>query len=72
MYSRTLTIGYTTNSVGYNTVGQFLIAWFNDCVLGKSGQIVNPIICEGQPLPYYSIHACFCHNNIILTIKYCL
>ena len=27
-----------------DTVGRVLIAWFNDCVAGKSGQIANPII----------------------------
>ena len=27
-----------------HTVGQFLIAWFNDCVLGKLGRIANPVI----------------------------
>ena len=27
------------------TVGWFLIAWFNNCVLGKSGQIMNPTGC---------------------------
>ena len=29
------------------TIGQFLITRFNDCVLGKSGQIIaNPIIAK--------------------------
>ena len=31
-----------------HTVGRVLIAWFNDCVLGKSGQIVNPIIVRSS------------------------
>ena len=42
------------------TVGRFLIAWFNDCVLGKTGQIVNPIIAMVNPVPYYSIRARSC------------
>ena len=42
------------------TVGRVLIAWFNDCVLGKSGQIANPIIAMVDPVPYYSIRACLC------------
>ena len=41
-------------------VGRFLIAWFNDCVLGKSGQIANPIIAMVDPVPYYSIRARLC------------
>ena len=40
----------------YNTIGQFfLIMWFNDCVLGKSGQIANLIIAMVDPIPYCSI-----------------
>ena len=38
-------------------IGQFLIAWFNDCIFGKSGQIANPIIAKDDPIPYHSIHA---------------
>ena len=34
-------------------VGLFLIVWFNDCVLGKSVQIANPIIVKVDPVPYY-------------------
>ena len=34
-----------------------LIVWFNDCVLGKSGQIVNPVITMVvDPIRYYSVH----------------
>ena len=34
------------------TIGRFLIVWFNDwqCVLGKSGQITNPIITIVNPI----------------------
>ena len=32
--------------------GCFLIVWFSDCVLGKSGQIVNPIIAKVNPILY--------------------
>ena len=35
-----------------NTVGRFLIVWFNDRVLVKSGQIVNPTIVMVDPVPY--------------------
>ena len=31
---------------------------FNDCVLGKSGQITNPTITNVNPVPYYGIHVC--------------
>ena len=41
-----------------HTVGRFLIVRFNDCILGKSVQIVNPIITKVDPILYYSIHAC--------------
>ena len=34
------------------TVGRVLNAWFNDCVLGKSGQSTNPIIAKVDPIPY--------------------
>ena len=30
------------------TTRQILIAWFNDCVLGKAGQIVNPIVAKAN------------------------
>ena len=40
----------------YITIGHFFIVWFNDCVLGKSGQIENPIIVNVDPLLYYSIY----------------
>ena len=45
---------------GANTVGRVLFAWFNDCVLGKSGQIANPIIAMVDPISYYSIRARLC------------
>ena len=34
------------------TVGRVLIARFNDCILGQSGQIANPIIAMVDPIPY--------------------
>ena len=49
-----------TKHLEANTVGQFSITWFNNCVLGNSGQITNPIIVKVDPIPYYSIrvHSC--------------
>ena len=41
--------------VSHTTVGQVSIAWFNDCILGKKGQIANPIIANVDPVLYYSI-----------------
>ena len=41
-----------------NTIGRFLIAWFNECVLGKSGQIANPIIAMVDPVLYAYVYAC--------------
>ena len=35
------------------TVEQVLIAWFNDCILDKPGQIVNPSIAIVDP--YHNI-----------------
>ena len=59
-----------------HTVGRVLvIAWFNDCVLGRSGRIANPIIAMIDPVPYYSIHARLClriyqlQTQEILTIR---
>ena len=46
-----------TSDTKYNTVGRILIAWCNDWVLDKSGQIMNPIIVMVDPIPYYSIYA---------------
>ena len=37
------------------TVDLVLIAWFNNCVLVKSGQIANPINAIVDPVPYCSI-----------------
>ena len=48
-----------------NTVGRVLIAWFNDCILGKSGQIANPIIAMVDPVPYYSMRAHLFANLLI-------
>ena len=42
------------------TVGRFLIAWFNNCILVKSGQIANLITAMVDPILYYSIRACLC------------
>ena len=44
----------------FDTVGRVLIAWSNDCILGKSGQITNPIIVVVGPVLYYSICAHLC------------
>ena len=43
------------------TLGWFLIEWFDDCVLGKSGQIVNPIIANVAPyriIVYANVYVC--------------
>ena len=48
------------NNSRIDTVGRVLIACFSDCVLGKLGQIANPIIAMVDPVPYYSIHPCLC------------
>ena len=34
--------------------------FFNDCILGKSDQVANPIIVMVNPVPYYSIRAHLC------------
>ena len=39
------------------TIGRILIAWFNDCSFGFSGQIANLMIVMVDPIPYNSIHA---------------
>ena len=44
---------------GY-TVARILIEWFNDCILGKLGQIMNPKIAVVDPVPYYGIRARLC------------
>ena len=51
---------YTSDYNYIDTIGTILIAWFNDCILGKSGQIANLIIMIVNPVPYYSIRACLC------------
>ena len=38
-------------------IGRVLIAWFNDHVLGKSGQIANPIFAKVDPVQYCRIYA---------------
>ena len=48
------------------TVGRVLIAWFNDCVVGRSGQIANSIIAMVDPVRYYSIHT---HVNVCESIN---
>ena len=40
--------------------------WFNDCVLGKSGQIVNPLIAMVDPVPYYSVQAGLCLRILLI------
>ena len=57
---------YVHVRVPYN-IGRVLIAWFNDYVLGKSGQIMNPIIVKVDPQPYYRIVACFMFVNQLIT-----
>ena len=42
-----------TSYFNTDTIGRVVIAWFNDRILGKSGQISNPIIAMVDPLPYY-------------------
>ena len=37
---------------GATTVEWFLIAWFNDYILGKSGHIANPIIAKFDTLTF--------------------
>ena len=37
-----------------HTVGRVLNAWFNDCVVGKTGESTNPIIAKVDPVPYSS------------------
>ena len=46
----------------------FLIAWFNDCVLVKSGQIANPIIAMVNPVLYCSIHTFLLANLLIANV----
>ena len=52
------------STVEATIIGRVLIAWFNDCILGKSGQIANPRIAMVNPVPYmymyYSIPASVC------------
>ena len=48
------------------TVERVLIAWFNDCVLGRSGQIANPIIAMVDPVLYYSTHTRLCFANLLI------
>ena len=45
------------------TVGQVLNAWFNDCVVGKSGPSTNPIIANVDPVPYNSIIIINCERR---------
>ena len=51
---------YSKNALEKDTVGLVLIAWFNNCVQVKSGQIANPIIAIVDPVLYCSIRARFC------------
>ena len=44
----------------WHTVGKGFNCVVNDCVLGKSDQIVNPIIVMVDLVPYYSICAHLC------------
>ena len=56
---------FTRYAQNCNTIGRFLIVWFNDCVLGKSGQIANPIIAMVDPVLYCSIRARLFVNLLI-------
>ena len=47
----------------------FLIVWFNDCVLGKSGQIANLIIAKVDSILYYSIRVCLCLRIVNIGIN---
>ena len=43
------------------TIGRILIVWFNDCIVGKSGQITNPIITMATPyhiIVYMHVYVC--------------
>ena len=44
-----------------NTIGRVLIAWFNDYVLGRSGQIANPIIATPYRIIVY-VHVYVCES----------
>ena len=46
--------GPTMSCTCNTTLGQVLIAWFNNSILGKSGQIANPLIAKGLP-PYHIV-----------------
>ena len=40
----------------YRMQDSFLIAGFNDCDLGKSGQTANPIFAKVDPILYYIVY----------------
>ena len=61
--SGTHLIFWTRSSKG-NTVGRVLNAWFNNCVVGKSGQSANPLIAKVDPVPYNSICARLCFRGV--------
>ena len=45
-----LAIAQASSVIQGPTVGRVSNVWFNDCVVGKSGQSTNPIInCEDRP-----------------------
>ena len=49
-----------------HSVGRVLIVWFNDCILGKSGQIANPIIATSTLyciIVYAHVYVCECIIN---------
>ena len=52
IYDNSTTEQVCTHSAFSYTVGRVLIACFNDCVLGRSGQIANQIIVMVNPVPY--------------------
>ena len=39
---------------GQNAIGCFSMRYFNDCIIGKSAQIVNIIIAMVDLIPYYN------------------
>ena len=50
------------------TVGWVLIAWFNDCVLGKSGQITIMNIDPVRIIVHEHVYVCDSINNIIVNV----
>ena len=51
----------------FHTVEKFLIVWFNNCVLGNSGQIANPIIVMVDPVLYYIVYSHIMFASLLIT-----